>query len=119
MDRFVRASAFLSTLNSAFTNADIKPNRISALFTAIRAITEPFGAFQFFGTAAIPAWPTLWTSLYNLTNKRVYFTHNLARNNFWIDMGKLDFSPGAPILYLNADKPGLTGEVSGLFKPVP
>ena len=119
MDRFVRASAFLSTLNSAFTNADIKPNSISALFTAIRAITEPFGAFQFFGTAAIPAWPTLWTSLYNLTNKRVYFTHNLARNNFWIDMGKLDFSPGAPILYLNADKLGLEGEVSGLFTPVP
>jgi hypothetical protein len=54
-----------------------------------------------------------------LTNKRVYFTHNLARNNFWIDMGKLDFSPGAPILYLNADKLGLEGEVSGLFTPVP
>lgn len=115
MDRFVRASAFVSTLSSAFTNQALKPNPISSMFTAIRALTEPFGAFQFFGDAPVPAWPTLWTAVSDLTNKAFYFSHNLARNNFWIDMRKLNFQEGAPIRSLKADRPDLAGEVSSLF----
>ncbi len=117
MSRFVRASAFLSSLDFAFSNPALKPDHIASLSSAIRSLTEPFGAVWFLGDVPIGAWPTLWTSLYDLTNKRVYFTHNLARNSFWIDMKKFNFSPRAHILYLNADRPGLAGEVSGLFKP--
>lgn len=116
--RFVRASAFVSSLNSAFSNPAVEPDPIASLSNAIRSLTEPFGAVWFLGNTPISAWPTLWTSLYDLTNKRVYFTHNLARNDFWIDMKKFNFLQGAPILYLNADKRGLAGEVSGLFKPL-
>lgn len=119
--RFVRASAFLSTLNSAFTNQPLKPTPVSAMFTAIRAITEPFGSFQFLGPGVVPgptpvpAWPTTWTIVSDLTNQAVYFFHNMVRNNFWIDMKKLNFSAGAPVRCLNAERPDLAGEVSGMF----
>ena len=63
------------------------------------------------------AWPTLWTSLFDLTNQAIYFTHNMARNDFWIDMRKLNFSPGAPVLYLKADRTDLFGDVSRLLSP--
>lgn len=120
-DRFVRASAFLSTLNLSVTNPAVKPDYLSAMFLAIRSMSEPFGVFQFFEgvPAPIPAWPTLWTLVYNLTKKKIYFSHNLVRNNFWIDMRKLDFTEGAPILMLDAKRRGLAREVSKLFKPVP
>jgi penicillin V acylase-like amidase (Ntn superfamily) len=114
--RFVRASAFLSSLNSAFSEGEIKPNLIASMFSAIRSVAVPFGATWFLGETPVGAWPTLWTAVSDLTNKRVYFTHNLARNKYWIDIRRLDFSKGAP-LYLKADRPGLAGEVSKLFKP--
>jgi penicillin V acylase-like amidase (Ntn superfamily) len=119
--RFVRASAFLSTLNLSVINPAVKPDYVSAMFLAIRSMSEPFGAFQFFEgvSAPVPAWPTLWTLVYNLTNKRIYFGHNMARNDFWINMRKLNFTEGAPVLYLKADKPGLSGEVSKRFIPAP
>lgn len=116
MSRFVRASAFLSTLNASFSEASVKPTLIASLFVAIRSIMEPFGATWFLGDTPIPSWPTLWTSVSDLTNKRFYFSHNVARNDFWIDMKKLNFSKRAGIRYLKADRPGLTGEVSRLFK---
>jgi choloylglycine hydrolase len=72
-----------------------------------------------FFSASTPeaAWPTLWTAISDLTSKKFYFTHNLARNNFWIDMHKLNFQEGAPVRSLNAKIPFLAGEVSWLFKP--
>ena len=105
--RFVRASAFLSSLNFAFSNQALKPTPVSAMFTAIRAITEPFGSVQYLGPGAVPgptpvaAWPTTWTIVSDLTNQAVYFFHNLVLNNFWIDMKKLNFQPGAPVRFLN------------------
>ncbi|MCX5890634.1 MAG: linear amide C-N hydrolase [Deltaproteobacteria bacterium] len=114
MDRFVRASAFLLTLNSQ-PFPSLHPNLISRLFSAIRAAATPFGTRASDGNS----WPTIWTSLFDLTNKTIYFTDTVAKNNFWIDMGKLNFSPSAPVLYLEAYRPGLFGEVSGLFIPLP
>ncbi|MCX5887907.1 MAG: linear amide C-N hydrolase, partial [Deltaproteobacteria bacterium] len=112
-DRFVRASAFLSTLNSQ-PFPPLHANLISRLFSAIRAVAPPFGSIASDGVS----WPTIWTSLFDLTNKAIYFTDTIAKNNFWIDMGKLNFSPGTPEMYLEAYKPHLFGEVSRLFSPV-
>jgi penicillin V acylase-like amidase (Ntn superfamily) len=106
MSRFVRASAFLTTLN---VQPFLHPNLISSLFSAIRSVETPFGADM---------GPTLWSSVFDLSNKAIYFTHKIAKNNFWINLGKLNFSPGAPVLYLEANKPGLFGEVSSLMSPV-
>ncbi len=114
VSRFVRAAAFLSTLNSQPFSL-LTPDLIARLFSAIRSESTPFGAVEFNGNVPEPAWPTLWTSLFDLTNKAIYFTHHVARNNFWIDMQKLKFQTGAPVLHLNADRPDLAGEVSRLF----
>ncbi len=110
--RFVRASAFLlsSPKPSSVTDA------ISYLLSAIHCEVEPFGSVVPSLSGASPGWPTLWTSLYDLTNKWIYFNHTVPRNDFWIDMKKFNFSKGAPVLFLNAEIPGLTGEVSGLFR---
>jgi choloylglycine hydrolase len=113
--RFVRASAFLMTLDEQYW---LRPDLISRLFSAIRPAATPFGAIMFQDDGPeVAAWPTLWTAVSDLTNKAIYFTHTMARNSFWIDMGKLNFSPGAPVLYLRADRTDLFGDVSGLLKP--
>jgi choloylglycine hydrolase len=110
--RFVRASAFLKTLDNQYW---LRPDLISRLFSAIRAEATPFGAIEFKEGREEPAWPTLWTSIFDLTDKAIYFTHTIAQNDFWIDMGKLKLSPGSPVLHLKADRTGLYGEVSGMF----
>jgi len=118
VSRFVRASAVLSTLDTAFSNPPT-PTAVAAMFSAIRSIMEPFGATMPYEGSIVPAWPTLWTAVSDLTNKAVYFSHYTARNNFWIDMRKLNFHKGAPILFLKAYRPNLAGEVSRLFIPPP
>jgi len=115
ISRFVRAAAFRSTLD----NPSLTRDPVSRLFSAIRPESKPFGAVMFSGGRSIPAPQTLWTSLFDLTHKAVYFTHSMTRNNFWIDMSKLNFSAGAPVLYLKADRPDLSGDVSGMFTPPP
>jgi|WetSurMetagenome_2_1015567.scaffolds.fasta_scaffold42429_1 penicillin V acylase-like amidase (Ntn superfamily) len=115
--RFVRASAFLSTLNDASFSTALKPDPIAIMFTAIRSLGAAFGAWAPYEGTFIIAWPTIWTVVSDLTHKAVYFSHNVAKTNYWIDMQKLHFQKGAPILSLKAGKPGLTGEVSRLFIP--
>jgi len=111
-DRFVRGAAFLLTLNSQPFSA-LNPDLVSRLFSAIRATSPPFGSIASDGAS----WPTIWTSVLDLTNKVIYFSSTVAKNNFWIEMGKLNFSPGASVMYLDATNPKLFGEVSGSFIP--
>jgi penicillin V acylase-like amidase (Ntn superfamily) len=112
--RFVRASAFLSTLNS---QPFLQPNPLSCLFSAIRGVATPFGAQM--PDDEGDAWPTLWSSVFDLTNRVIYVTHIIAKNNFRIDMRKINFAQGAPVLFLEAYDPGLFGEVSGKMEPDP
>jgi choloylglycine hydrolase len=111
-DRFVRASAYLSTLNSQ-PFPSLHPNLVSRLFSAIRVAAPPFGS-----TTPDGPFPTIWTSVLDLTNRMIYFTDTIAKNNFSVDMGKLNFSTGAPEMYLAAYREDLFGEVSGLFRPI-
>ncbi len=46
---------------------------------------------------------------------KAYMVILLSGWSFWIDMKKLNFSAGAPILSLKAYRPGLAGDVSRLF----
>jgi choloylglycine hydrolase len=112
--RFVRASAFLSTLPAPTSIGEA----VSSLFGAIRGETTAPGAGWFTNSTFTQASPTQWTSLYDLTNKVVYFQHMYPSNNFYINMSNLNFSSGAQEMYLNAEQPGLSGEVSSLFTPV-
>jgi choloylglycine hydrolase len=113
--RFIRDSAFLLTLPKPANVTDA----VSYLFSAIRCEVEPFGSVEPSTAGASPGWPTFWTSLYDLTNKWIYFEHTVPRNDFWINMKKLNFLRGAPVLGLSAEIAGLQGEVSAFFKPLP
>ncbi|MHB8069545.1 MAG: linear amide C-N hydrolase, partial [Desulfobaccales bacterium] len=94
--RFVRASAFVGSLN--VPSRPLGTPLPIILFSAIRAMSEPWNSYQLYENPPVfmACWPTLWTMVTDLTNKAVYFSHNLARNNFWIDMTKLNFNTGAP-----------------------
>ena len=77
------------------------------MFSAIRSLSEPWNSYQLYENPPpvfMPCWPTLWTIVTDLTNKAVYFSHNIVRNNFWIDMTKLNFDTGAPVRTLNAER---------------
>jgi penicillin V acylase-like amidase (Ntn superfamily) len=109
--RFVKASAFLETLDAPLMLGG-SPDLISCMFSGIHAAATPFGAVMFEGDSAVSAWPTLWTSVYDLTNKMFYFSPSQVRNIFWLDMSKLKLSPGAPVLTLQADRTDLYGDVT-------
>ena len=118
--RFVRASAFVGSLN--VPSHPLGTPLPIILFSAIRALSEPWNSYQLYEDPPNPSffihcWPTLWTIVTDLTNKSVYFSHNFARNNFWIDMTKLNFNTGAPVMSLNAQRTDLIGEVSEKFAP--
>lgn len=40
-------------------------------------------------------WPTLWTSVMDLTHRVYYFNNMMRPNLVWVNMSKLDFSPHA------------------------
>jgi penicillin V acylase-like amidase (Ntn superfamily) len=111
--RFVRASAFLKMLKDDSSIATLDP--IAVMFSAIRSLTVPFGGKMLIDGVYQNTNPTLWTVVSDLTNKAVYFSHGVVRTNYWIDMQKLHFQEGAPILFLKADRLDLAGEVSRSF----
>lgn len=112
--RFVRATAFLSTLPSPSSVAQA----VSSLLGAMRPETTTPGSGWFISSTFYQASPTQWTSLYDLTNKVAYFQHMYPSNSFYVNMSNLNFAAGAQEMYLNAEQPGLSGEVSSLFTPV-
>lgn len=115
--RFVKASAFYKTLGD--DPNWLLPGSIAFLYSAISAAATPFGAIIFQDNESeVETWPTLWTSLYDLGNKVIYFSHTLARNQFTIDMSKIKLSPGHAVLYLKADRADLFGKVSKMLRPV-
>jgi penicillin V acylase-like amidase (Ntn superfamily) len=111
--RFVRASAFLKMLKDDSSITALDP--IAIMFSAIRSLTVPFGGKMLIDGLYQNTNPTLWTVVSDLTNKAVYFSHGVVRTNYWIDMQKLYFQEGAPILFLQAARPDLDGEVSRSF----
>ena len=51
----------------------------------------------------------------DLTNRRYFFELTNAPNVVWIELDKLNFAPGAPVMKLNPDDINLSGDVSGRF----
>ncbi len=112
MDRFVRAAYYVNGLPKP-ANPD---EGAAYMFSVIRNISVPFSAPD-------PQRPnvssTYFRSVMDLTGGRYYFESTLAPNVVWIDMAKLDFSPGKPERELQVEKRilSLNGEVSALLEP--
>ena len=101
-DRFQRATYFLSVLSTPKTQRQA----IAGMFTLIRNVSIPFGAPVNGST-----FDTEYRTVSDLTDKRYYFELTTAPNVIWVDLKKLNFDGGAPVMTLNPNNIDLSGNV--------
>ncbi|QDT69881.1 Penicillin acylase precursor [Planctomycetes bacterium MalM25] len=111
-DRFARGAFYLTKLPAS---PESYQEAVAGVLSVIRNMATPLGAND-------PDRPnisaTLWRSIADSTNKLYYFEFTNLPNVVWIDLAKLNFEEGAPVLRfdLAADLEA-AGEVSGKFMP--
>lgn len=112
-DRFVRAAFYLKQLQ--------KPENsfmaIASLVSVLRNAAQPFGTVdpKEPNTAA-----TIWQTVIDHTNMMYYFESMTSPYMIAVNLKKLDFNEGAPILKLDLQKnenDPLAGDVTSLMKP--
>jgi penicillin V acylase-like amidase (Ntn superfamily) len=111
--RFVRASAYLSTLPQP---ASLEEG-VTSLIGLLRNLSSPAGALDYSGPVTDVGWPTFWYAVSDLNNLVFYMTLTDQDNLFWIDMKKINFS--AQMQYtksLDLNNPALVGDVTGKLK---
>ena len=109
-DRFVRASFYLNAIPQT------RDTRIAvaSVFSVIRNASVPYGI----SSAEEPnISSTRWRSVADHKNRVYYFETTLTPNTFWVDLKRLDFSPGAPVRKLPlAQYQTYAGECSDYFE---
>lgn len=106
--RFQRAAYFGALLPEPKNEREA----VASVLAIARNISVPFGApYPKFGI-----YDTEYRTVVNLTGMKYYFEFSRSPNVFWVDLSKLDFKEGAPVLTLDPDNIDLAGEVSGKFK---
>lgn len=109
-DRFARASFFIRHIP---TDVDGK-TAAAAVLSVLGQVSVPLG-YELEDAPNLSS--TQWRSIADTKNTIYYFGFTTELANFWIDLGKLDLSKGAPVLKLDtSDKTGLEGCVNGLLK---
>jgi len=113
LSRFVRLSSYMKTLPTPKNEIDA----VTGMLSVIRTVMVPFGAEDTSGfEATVDAWPTRWITLTDLTHKTYYFSSTSAPNIVWVDLDKLQFTPGSPVLQLDPRDISLQGDVSAQLK---
>jgi penicillin V acylase-like amidase (Ntn superfamily) len=112
-DRFARASYALK----ASPKFEDRRAAVAAVLSQMRAIGVPLGMSD-------PDKPnissTLWRSVIDHDAKRYYFDSVINPSVVWVDLDKVDLSPGAKPMRLQLGVPGdLGGEVSSKLEPAP
>lgn len=108
--RFVRARAFLKTIPSAKTSSEA----LEQVYSIIKTVSVPRGAINTsVGLETEDNWPTVWTTLADSVNRVFFFQSADSPNLFWLDFSKIDFSKGAPVLFVPGNDITMNGEVSG------
>jgi choloylglycine hydrolase len=108
LSRFVRACSYLKTLPAPKDRYEA----LAGVYSVARNIAVPYGAHDTSGSETTDTWPTLWSTLADLTNKVYYFQSSQSPNLFWVDFSKLDLKEGSPARTIDAYNPTLAGEVS-------
>lgn len=108
LSRFVRASAFLKTLPTPETDLE----SIAGVLAVMRTAMVPFGALDTSGNKTEDAWATRWVSVADVTNKIYYFNSTSAPNIIWVDLNKVDFTEGSPILSIDPTDIKLKGDIT-------
>jgi choloylglycine hydrolase len=107
-DRFVRASSYLKTLPEPKTVAEA----VFYVLGVIRNVSSPFGALETGDEPTEDIWPTRWVTVMDLTHRVYYFNATTSPNLFRIELDRLKFAKGAPVLALDPQDPTLAGEIS-------
>lgn len=117
-DRFARASFGIGAvprgIDKSFINAvpgqDLAVQGVASVMSVIRSVSVPLGL-------TTPGEPniasTIWRTVSDSKHLTYYYDSAMVPNTFWIDLEKLDFSPGAGVkrLLLTGGK-FYAGEVS-------
>lgn len=122
-DRFARASFFIHAVPKVLDKSYIQSvpdhsyanQAVASVLSVIRAVSVPLGM-------TTPNEPniasTIWRTVSDQKNRVYYFDSSSRPNAFWVDLNKLDFKKGAPVLKLDmAQGQVYSGEVSALLKP--
>lgn len=109
LDRFVRASFFLKKLPEPKNEREA----IAGILAIARNASVPFGAPNY---APGTLYNTEYRTALDLTNRRYFFELTTAPNVVWVDLARLDLSPGAPVRVLDPDNIELSGNVTSRFK---
>jgi len=111
-DRFARASFYVN----AIPKDEDPVVALASVFSVIRNASVPYGI-------TTPDQPnissTRWRTVGDHKRKLYFFESALTPNVFWVDLKKVDFSPGARVLRLDLgpeQRNTFAGEVSGQFK---
>ena len=106
-DRFVRLSYFLKS-SPKYDDRDMA---VASVFSQMRAIGVPFGEEG-------PDHATLWRAVSDHDARRYYFESTTGTSILWVDLDKVDLTPGASprMIEINGPK-ALAGEVSSAFEP--
>lgn len=122
-DRFARASYLLSTIPKEISTAYITavPDQtfvnqaLASMLGLIRSVSVPLGILT-------PGEPnlasTLWRTMSDQKNRIYFFDSATSPNTFWVQLGDLDFTEGAPVKKLAASGGRIyLGNVAKEFKP--
>jgi len=113
LSRFVRASSYLKTLPKPDSSLDA----IAGTYSIARNVAVPFGAHDTSGGDSADTWPTLWSSVADMTHHIYYFQSTRSPNVFWVDLSTVNTSEGAPVIDVDAYDSSLSGDVSSRLKP--
>ncbi|STX29439.1 choloylglycine hydrolase [Legionella beliardensis] len=111
--RFVRVATFLKTLPKPANLVE----SIAGILSVLRTALVPFGAVTIANNTTEDAWTTRWVTVADLTRKIYYFNSTTAPNTLWVDLSKVKFAPGSPILTLNPVSIRLDGEATVKLRP--
>ncbi len=114
-DRFARASFYIN----AIPKTESPVEALASVFSVIRNASVPFGI-------TTPGEPnissTRWRTVVDHKRMLYFFESALTPNTFWVDLNKVDFAAGAPVMRLDLGKDQrntFSGEVSADFKVAP
>jgi len=111
VDRFVRANYFLKTLR----RPQSERAAIATVFSVARNASVPFNApYKSVGTI----YDTEYRTVANLDRRRFFFELTTSPNVIWVDLAKLDLSPGSSVMVLDPDNIDLAGNVNQHFERV-
>ena len=112
-DRFARAAFFLRHVP---TDSDYY-TALASVASIMGTVSVPFG-YEIKGEPNVSS--TQWRSIADITGGKYYFKFADGLGDMWVDLGRLNLAPGAPILRLDTSKHiDMTGCINKHMKKTP